>query len=80
MAENHSINVTQAVRLCGLEWGTAKKTLTKLEEMGILKRHAREDLDRDPKAHYTFTGDEAKFEVSDDEALSSAPAKKKGKT
>lgn len=59
VAEHKSINVTQSVRLAGLEWGTAKKALTKLEGMGILKRIARDDIDRDPKARYIFPDDDA---------------------
>jgi ATP-dependent DNA helicase RecG len=59
VAEHKAINVTQAVRLCGLEWGTAKKCLNRLQSMGILTRIAREDIDRDPKARYVFpTGEE----------------------
>jgi ATP-dependent DNA helicase RecG len=60
VAEHKAINVTQAVRLCGLEWGTAKKALNRLQDMGILQRIAREDIDRDPKARYVFpTGEES---------------------
>jgi ATP-dependent DNA helicase RecG len=63
VAEHKAINVTQAVRLCGLEWGTAKKALGKLVGKGILHRIARDDIDRDPKAKYVFPGQEQADEV-----------------
>jgi ATP-dependent DNA helicase RecG len=64
VAEHKAINVTQAVRLCGLEWGTAKRALTRLEDMGILRRIARDDIDRDPKARYIFPDGPAQDESS----------------
>ncbi|MCY2988711.1 MAG: putative DNA binding domain-containing protein [Planctomycetota bacterium] len=55
VAEHKAINVTQAVRLTGLDWVTAKKALSKLETLGILRRIARDDIDRDPLAKYVFS-------------------------
>lgn len=54
VAEHGAINVTQAVRLTGVDWGTAKKALGKLEDRGILIRHCDPLLERDPHAKYVF--------------------------
>lgn len=52
VAEHGKINVTQAVRLTGLSWETAKKLLLGLVERRILEHVHRDDLERDPDAHF----------------------------
>lgn len=59
-AENGSINVSQAQRLTGREWGTMRKVLMGLVEKKILDWVARNDIERDPSAHYVLRGKVAK--------------------
>ena len=54
IAEHHAINVSQAMRLTGLSWRSAKKMLLRLSTKGILVQVKRPELDRDPEAHYTL--------------------------
>jgi ATP-dependent DNA helicase RecG len=56
VAENKTINVTQAVRITSLAWETAKAKLEALADRRILERVHRTDIERDPKAHYRLTG------------------------
>ena len=52
VAENQSINVTQAMRITALAWETAKAKLDLLAGQQILEHVHRPDIERDPKAHY----------------------------
>jgi ATP-dependent DNA helicase RecG len=52
IAENGTINVTQAVRITQLAWETAKAKLDRLAAMQILEHIHRPDIERDSKAHY----------------------------
>jgi ATP-dependent DNA helicase RecG len=54
VAENGSINVSQAVRLTSKSWGTSKKILMKLVGRGILRHVIRDYVDRDSKAHFVL--------------------------
>ena len=54
VAENNEINVTQAVRLTKMAWGTAKKTLELLVKKEILIHIHRDDIERDPNAKYVL--------------------------
>jgi len=52
VCENKRINVNEAVRLTGVEWGTAKNMLMRLAQRGILK-HVHKKV-RDPNAHFVL--------------------------
>jgi ATP-dependent DNA helicase RecG len=52
VAEHGQINVTETVRATGLSWNTAKKLLQSLVARKILEQVHRNDLERDPKAHF----------------------------
>lgn len=54
VAENGKIGVSQLQRLTGRSWPAAKKVLEGLERRGVLEHHVRNELDRDPSAHYTL--------------------------
>jgi len=54
VAENRRINVSQAQRLTSRGWQKARRILMGLAERGLLERVAREDLERDPKAHFVL--------------------------
>lgn len=54
VAENRRINVSQAQRLTSRSWQKARGILMGLAERGLLERVAREDLERDPKAHFVL--------------------------
>ncbi len=54
IAEFEDITVTQAARILDREWGTAKKRLDGLVMRAILRRKARTDIKRDPKAKYVL--------------------------
>ena len=56
VAEYGHINVSEAQRLTGREWGTMKKLLMGLVDRNILERKGREDIDRDPEAHFVLKG------------------------
>jgi ATP-dependent DNA helicase RecG len=47
-----SISVTEAEKLLGVGWRTAKKTLEGLEQKGICERRSSSNKSRDPKARY----------------------------
>lgn len=55
ISERGEISVADAQRLIGGDWATVKKKLMKLVGMGILKRDARSELDRDPKARFKLS-------------------------
>jgi len=52
VCEYKTINVSQAMKVIGREWGTTRKRLDCLEKKGIFQRKHRKDLLRDPNAHY----------------------------
>lgn len=54
VAEHGYINVSDAQRLTGKTWETAKKTLMSLVDKNILEHTHRDDLERDPKARFTL--------------------------
>jgi ATP-dependent DNA helicase RecG len=54
VAENGRIGVSQLQRLTGRSWPAAKKVLEALERRGVLEHHVRDEVDRDPNAHYTL--------------------------
>jgi len=54
VAENGRIGVSQLQRLTGRSWPAAKKVLEGLEQRGVLEHHVRNEVDRDPNAHYTL--------------------------
>jgi ATP-dependent DNA helicase RecG len=54
VVEHGKINVTEAVRATGLSWNTAKKILVAFAERHILEWVHRDDLERDPDAHFRF--------------------------
>jgi len=60
LAENGTINVSQVQRLTRGSWPSSKKLLERLVNMGVLKHHKREHLDRDPQAYYTLNHAEGK--------------------
>lgn len=49
---NEIVNVSEAQRVTGRTWKTAKKTLDRMASKGVLVFNAGE-YERDPKAHYT---------------------------
>ena len=53
-SEYGSINVSQAQRVTGAGWRSSKKLLDGLVSKGIFRRVGRNDVDRDPKAHYVL--------------------------
>ena len=55
-AENKKINVSDAQRITGRDWGTIKKVLLELEGKKILQHVHRHDILRDSKAHYVLRG------------------------
>ncbi len=55
IAEHGTINASQAARVTGKGWKSAHKILLKLTTSGILRHHHREDIKRDPKAHFVLT-------------------------
>ena len=52
MANNDDMSVTDGQKVTGRAWETVKKVLVSLEGRGIVERHARGDIKRDPKARY----------------------------
>jgi len=54
VAENRTINVTQASRLIGRRWAYAKKILTKLTEKGVFDHVHDDAIERDSFAYYTL--------------------------
>ena len=52
MAINDDMSVTDGQKVTGRAWETVKKVLAGLEDRGIVERHARGDIKRDPKARY----------------------------
>jgi ATP-dependent DNA helicase RecG len=54
VAENGKIGVSQLQRLTGRSWPAAKKVLDGLKHRGVLEHHVRDEVDRDPNAHYTL--------------------------
>jgi ATP-dependent DNA helicase RecG len=57
VAEYGKISVTDAVRLTDKAWETCKAMLEKLADRGILRHVHRDDLVRDPNAHYILNRD-----------------------
>ena len=55
VAEHGQVTVTQLARVTGRAWGTAKRTLHRLQERGLLEHVKKKSLDRDPKAHYVLS-------------------------
>ncbi len=53
-AEYGNISVSDAVRLIGGEWGTMKKMLVGLVDRKILQHVHRDDILRDPHAHFVL--------------------------
>jgi ATP-dependent DNA helicase RecG len=53
VAENETINTTQAMRVTGKGWKSVHKILLKLSGRGILHHH-HNDKDKDPFAHFTI--------------------------
>ncbi|GGA83448.1 ATP-dependent DNA helicase RecG [Arenimonas soli] len=53
-AEYGQISVSEAQRLTGRSWPSARNLLAKLAKMGLLVHDHREDVDRDPQARYVF--------------------------
>ncbi len=58
-AENGHINVTDAVRLTGHNWGTMKKILVSLVDKGIFD-HIHAKVERDRSAHFVIRGPQPK--------------------
>jgi ATP-dependent DNA helicase RecG len=52
IAENGQANSSQISRLLGRDWQTAQKMLVKLVGRGVLRHIHRQDILRDPKAHF----------------------------
>lgn len=52
MAEYNTLNVTQASRVLDRDWGATRARLDALVSRGLLRRKARTDILRDPKAIY----------------------------
>jgi ATP-dependent DNA helicase RecG len=52
--ENGKINIRDAERLTGRDWATAKRILMNLTEKGILEHIHRDDIERDPSAHFVI--------------------------
>lgn len=53
-AEYGQISVSEAQRLTGRSWPSARTLLAKLTKMGLLVHDHRDDVDRDPQARYLF--------------------------
>ena len=58
IAEHGKINVSQAARLLGLRWHTAKKRLKRLANREILVRKGRPGVERDSQSHYVLATQE----------------------
>ena len=57
VAEHGEMSVSDAQRLLGGDWTAARRKLMKLVELGVLVRHARTDLERDPQARFRLNRD-----------------------
>lgn len=53
-AEYGQISVSEAQRLTGRSWPSARTLLSKLTALGLLTHVHRDDVDRDPQARYIF--------------------------
>lgn len=56
VAEHGEISVSDAQRLTGKTWQTARRALSTLVDRGILLHEHRKDLERDPKARFKLRG------------------------
>jgi ATP-dependent DNA helicase RecG len=74
VAEYRKVNVSQAMRISGLHWHSAKKLLEKLKQKGILDDHRRRDLGRDGEAYYFIPRTEV---PSSDESATQSKGKRK---
>lgn len=61
LAERGEISVSDAVRILGKDWGTAKKILTKLVDSGILQRTAKTNKPRDPSARFRLVAERPQY-------------------
>jgi ATP-dependent DNA helicase RecG len=53
-AEYGKLSVSEAQRLTGKTWPSARALLNRLTKMGLLVHDHREDVERDPQARYRF--------------------------